>query len=270
MSVPIRPIPTPAIELARLLPAQPPGVARHTLADGRRVWVRKAGPRHGRWRYWLLGGLTSALRLDALAPVPNLGGEAAIAAEAARLRALGALGLPVPDLLAARPDGLMQSDLAQGQDNPVTLDEALGSAPTPEAMLALWQLGLDAIAAAHTHGAYLSQAFARNLLVLADGSIGFIDFEDDPGQTLDLPHCQARDWLGYLHSTALALRAAGVFEPAATRWATCLAAQAGPVQAVVRHSARRMAWLQRLPQDRRWGRDLQRLQAAATLLNQAA
>lgn len=263
-------VPSPATELSRLLALQPPGVARHTLADGRRVWVRKAGPRHGRWRYWLLGGLTTALRLDALAPVPNLGGEGAIAAEAARLCALGALGLPVPQLLAAQPDGLMQSDLAEGQENPVTLDDALGTAPTPDTALALWQRGLDAITTAHARGAYLSQAFARNLLVLADGRIGFIDFEDDPGQTLDLPHCQARDWLGYLHSTALTLRTAGVFEPAAARWTACLAAQSGPVQAVVRHSARRMAWLQRLPDDRRWGRDLQRLQAAATLLNRAA
>jgi hypothetical protein len=202
--------------------------------------------------------------------VPNLGGEAAIAAEAGRLQALGAAGLPVPHLLALQHDGLMLSDLAEGQTQPVTLDDALLAAVTPEATLALWQRGLDAIAGAHARGAYLSQAFARNLLVLADGRIGFIDFEDDPGQTLDLPHCQARDWLGYLHSTALTLRTAGVSEPAATRWVSCLAAQSGPVQAVVRHSAHRMAWLQRLPEDRRWGRDLQRLQAAATLLSRAA
>ena len=64
-----------------------------------------------------------------------------------------------------------------------------------------------AIAAVHARGAYLSQAFARNLMHCPDGVIGFIDFEDDPGETLSIAECQARDWLSYLHSTALPLRA---------------------------------------------------------------
>lgn len=256
-------------DLARLLARQAHGIARHTLADGRVVWVRKAGPRHGPWRYWLLGLVSGWLRLDVLAPVPNRGGEAAIATEARRLQALEAAGLTVPRLLAVRTDGLMLSDLSGGSIAPRSLGDALDEARSGTDALAVWRPGLDAIAAVHARGMYLSQAFARNLLVLPDGGIGFIDFEDDPGQSLDTAHCQARDWLGYLHSTVLTLRAIGVFDAAVTHWSTCLAAQSAPVQALVHHSARRMAWLQRLPEDRRWGRDLQRLQAAATLLNRA-
>jgi tRNA A-37 threonylcarbamoyl transferase component Bud32 len=263
------PPPSPEEELDRLLAVQAPGVARHTLADGRTVWVRKAGPRHGRWRYWLMGVVSDLLRLDVLAPIPNLGGQAAIATEARRLRALHGAGLGVPHLLAVRADGLMMSDLSGGAATARSLGDALASANCADAALVLWRSGLEAISAVHAQGTYLSQAFARNLVLQADGRVGFIDFEDDPGQSLDLPHCQARDWLGYLHSTALTLRSAGAFDEAAAHWRACIAAQSEPVQTVVRHSARRMAWLQRLPEDRRWGRDLQRLQAAAALLNRA-
>ena len=53
----------------------------------------------------------------------------------------------------------------------------------------------------------MMQAFARNLMPCPDGVIGFIDFEDDPGEALSIAECQMRDWLSYLYSTALPLHA---------------------------------------------------------------
>ena len=82
-----------ATELARLAAAQKGGIARYTLSDGLVVWVRKAGRRNAAWRYALLGMVTKPLRLGVLKPVPNLGGEKAVATEAHRLRELKAAGV---------------------------------------------------------------------------------------------------------------------------------------------------------------------------------
>lgn len=252
--------------LQAMLPQQSQGMARHAF-DGQRVWLKKAGPRHGKLRYQLLAAIAGTLRLDVLTPVPNPGGEAAIAIEADRLRTLAALGLRVPAVLAQQPDGLLISDLGQNGRPPVVLNERLDQAAAagPSALLAAWREGLDAIALVHAQGAYLSQAFARNLMHCPDGTIGYIDFEDDPGATLALPECQVRDWLSYLHSTAALVHAAAP-HAAGAHWHAVLADASDAVRERLAHAARRMRWLRHLPAGRRWGRDTQRVRAVARLL----
>ncbi|MDM0039650.1 hypothetical protein QTH89_24630 [Variovorax sp. J22G21] len=252
--------------LQTTLPQQQRAVARHAFG-GRRVWLKKAGPRHGKLRYHLLAAIAGTLRLDVLTPVPNPGGEAAVAIEARRLRALGALGLRVPTVLAQQADGLLISDLGEGGQAPVVLNERLdhAAAAGPQALLTVWREGLDAIALVHAHGTYLSQAFARNLMHCPDGTIGYIDFEDDPGDTLALPECQVRDWLSYLHSTAALVHAASP-HAAGAHWHAVLADASDAVRERLGHAARRMRWLRHLPASRRWGRDTQRVRAVALLL----
>ena len=254
--------------LRRMLPQQKPGVASHRIG-GERVWLKKAGPRHSRFRYRLLALIARTLRLDMLTPVPNLGGEAAIATESRRLRALAESGLRVPRVLAQTPEGLLISDLGQDGRAATVFNERLEQAVAcgPVALLAAWHEGLAAIAAVHARGAYLSQAFARNLMHCPDGVIGFIDFEDDPGETLSIPECQARDWLSYLHSTALPLRASKP-EGAGEAWRAVLAQADPAVRERIALAARRVRWLRNLPKGRRWGRDTQRVRAVARLLGQ--
>ena len=43
-------------------PQQQPLVARYMLA-GEQVWLKRAGPRHGMWRYRLLGAAAGVLRV---------------------------------------------------------------------------------------------------------------------------------------------------------------------------------------------------------------
>ena len=252
--------------LCSTLPQQAPGVVSLRIGN-ERVWLRKAGPRHGRWRYHLLAALARALRLDVLMPVPNPGGDAAITIEAQRLVALRAAGLRVPRLLAQQPGGLLISDLGQSRRATMTLLERLEHAAleSPTALLGAWRDGLIAIGLAHQRGQYLSQAFARNLVQCADGVVGYIDFEDDPGATLTLAQCQTRDWLSYLHSTAMLIEAAAP-QAAGALWRAALAADSAEVNARLSQAAQRMRWLRRLPQGRRWGRDTQRVRATARLL----
>lgn len=248
------------------LPQQTDPIARHRLGD-ERVWLKKAGPRHGRLRYHLLAAIAGLLRLDVLKPVPNPGGDAAIAIEARRLRALGALGLRVPTVLAEQADGLLISDLGESGSGAVVLRERLdqAAATEPAALLAVWREGLEAIATAHARGAYLSQAFDRNLMLCPDGVVGYIDFEDDPGETLGVAECQVRDWLSYLHSTAVMVRAASP-QAAGALWHAALAGANPEVRERIGLAAQRMRWLRHLPASRRWGRDTQRVRAAALLL----
>ena len=243
--------------LSQCLLQQNSNIARHTLANGEKVWVRRAGARNPAWRYRLLGGVARMLRLGVLTPVPNLGGAAGIATEAARLQALAAVGINVPPLLALHHDALMMGSI--GQRN--LFDEIRYQIQSPPELLQRWQLGLEAIAQVHQHGQYLSQAFARNLMY-AEPQIGFIDFEDDPGSVLPLPLCQARDWLCYLHSSARLLQEAGVLNQAVPIWQAIMATEHTPVHKHVAQALRRLRPLHRL-QARFWGNDTLRLAAMA-------
>jgi hypothetical protein len=95
--------------------------------------------------------------------------------------------------------------------------------------------------------------------------IGYIDFEDDPAEVMTLAECQARDWLSYLHSTAMMLEAAAP-QAAGQHWHAALATVNEEVRERIAHAARRMKWARKLPASRRWGRDTQRVRAVARLL----
>lgn len=246
-------------------PAQPQGAVSYRLGD-EHLWLKKAEPRNRMGGYRLLGTLASVLRLPLLTPVPNQGGEEAIATEARRLRELAALGVHVPELLAVQADALLMRHLGvPGQPTPSLANEMQDAVSDgAQAVLALWLQGLGAIAQVHASGSYLSQAFARNLVRCGDGQVGFVDFEDDPGTMLPLALCQARDALCFAHSSALALREAGALDAARPLWAEWLAQSAPPMQQAIAASAARLTWLRHLPKNR-LGRDLRRARAAHDL-----
>ncbi|WCM93587.1 hypothetical protein M5C99_02285 [Acidovorax sp. NCPPB 2350] len=253
--------------LRERLAAPAPSVQRHEV-QGVQVWLKRAAPARGPGRHRAQALLSRLLRLPVLRPVPVPGGAEAIATEVRRLRGFAALGLRVPEVLAAREEGFLMRDLGRPGEETHSLGNEIDHAVPhgPGAVLALWRQGLAAIDAVHARGACLSQAFARNLVRCPDGVVGYLDFEDDPAAALPLPVCQARDLLCYAQSTALYLREAGALDTARTELAAGLATRDAALRAVMEQTVRRLAWLRRLPQDRRWGRDLQRVRAAYDLL----
>ena len=157
-----------AAQLAALAAAQTETIARHRLDNGETVWLRKAAPRQAAWRYSLLNGLAKVCRLGVLTPVPNPGGEAGIAIEAGRLRELAEAGITAPKLLAVQDNALLMSHVGE-QTLLIAIEKQ-----TEAGSLEGWLQGLHAIEAVHRQNQFLSQAFARNMVLTETGGIGFI------------------------------------------------------------------------------------------------
>ena len=257
------------------LATQPHNLAAYVLtrSDGsqppEQVWLKKAGPHLGAWRATLLGAVARLVRLEALRPVPNPGGRAAIHTEARRLAALHARGLRVPAVLAVQDDALLLRHLGEpGAPTKSLADELYDAArDQPAQVLPLWQQGLEAVGLVHDAGACLSQAFARNLVRCPDGVVGYVDFEDDPEAALPLLQCQVRDLMCYAHSSGLYLQETGHLAQARDAWQAWLAQRPEALQAQLRTGVARMGWMRRLPQDRSLGRDLLRARVAYDLMN---
>ena len=257
------------------LATQPHNLAAYVLtrSDGsqppEQVWLKKAGPRLNAWRATLLGAVARLVRLEALRPVPNPGGRAAIHTEARRLAALHARGLRVPAVLAVQDDALLLRHLGEpGAPTKSLADELYDAArDQPAQVLPLWRQGLEAVGLVHDAGACLSQAFARNLVRCPDGVVGYVDFEDDPEAALPLLQCQVRDLMCYAHSSGLYLQETGHLAQARDAWQAWLAQRPETLQAQLRTGVARMGWMRRLPQDRSLGRDLLRARVAYDLMN---
>lgn len=172
------------------------------ICNNHKVWLKKASKRHGGWIYWPLQWFSRLLGLHMLAPVPNLGGEKSIACEVSRLTQLRQLGINVPELLAADAQALLIKDAAGDAGEVKQLEGALAEATSSQQRLDLYQHAILAIEQIHAKDTYLSEAFARNILIDQAQNFSFIDFETDPGQYLSLKDCQTRDWLCFIFSTA--------------------------------------------------------------------
>ena len=231
---------------------------------GKVVVKGQRAPRHPA-RYQILNALAGLLRAPWLKAAPMHGGARAQAVEVERLRALRAAGAPVPELLHVAPDHIVMQWLG---------DEHLGlllERRHPHA-LALWREAAGALLRLHAADQYLSQGFARNMIVDTRTDpprlAGVIDFEDDPLETLTLPQAQARDWLAFLHSTVWMLPlSAEQIDP----WLSAtLRAERPEVRAEFLHACRQLGRLRHLPQSRRFGRDTMALQAVAAAAHRYA
>lgn len=184
------------------LPQQNHNIQSYTLGD-LKVWLKKASARHSTWIYVPLRWLARILQLKALTPIPNVGGREAIECEVRRIQSLQQKGIATPKLLAVTPEAILTEDAANDGDAVLQFNQALAKYDhDPEQKLALFQSAIEAIQDIHAKKSYLSEAFARNILVNAEHEFTFIDFETDPGQVLDLDSCQVRDWLCFIFSTA--------------------------------------------------------------------
>lgn len=171
---------------------QQASIASYTL-DEKKVWLKKASKRNSRLAYLPLSLLATWLRVEALKPVPNIGGRQSITTESARIKTLSKAGISVPDILAESPDAILIADAgSKGAPSKTLLDQLLSTQQAEEISHYL-TMSIQALNDVHARQCYLSEAFARNILVTQE-SIVFIDFETDPGKYHTLVNCMVRDW----------------------------------------------------------------------------
>lgn len=223
-----------------------------------KVVVKGLRPSRSTARYRLLNRIARWLGLQFLAAVPMPGGARAQATEVARLRALRHAGARVPEVLHVGEDHFVIQWLGERH-----LGDVLQARGPQSAVL--WREAGDALVQLHAAGQYLSQGFARNMIV--NGAphtphlAGLIDFEDDPLEVMSLADAQVRDWLAFLHSTLWTLSApTDDVDTCLDAW---MAAETSAVSGLFLQACRKLAWLRHLPPYRRLGRDAVSLQAAA-------
>ncbi|MGP9798879.1 hypothetical protein ACT3UJ_16170 [Halomonas sp. 86] len=179
-------------------PQQQASMASHTL-NGQKVWLKRAAKRNSQLAYAPLKLLAAWFNIEALKPVPNLGGEQSIFTEAQRIRALSEAGISVPVILAENPQALLLADAGSPEQPAETLLEKLKKASSVEEVDKALSQSIQALNAVHERNCYLSEAFARNILITHDQTV-FIDFETDPGKVHTPINCMVRDWYCFIFS----------------------------------------------------------------------
>lgn len=164
------------------------GQVRRLDVEGGVAWFKRYGSARRALRMRAMDWTAMRLGVTPLRAPPRHVGPDGRRVEQRRLTELASLDVNVPRVLAQGDDCLLLSDMGQ------TLADRLRRSGPDEART-LVSRAVEAIAAVHARGAYLGAPVARNLTVDADGRIGFIDFEDDPGEVMPLADAQARDWL---------------------------------------------------------------------------
>jgi len=162
--------------------------------EGQRAWLKQYGEGSRAVALGLLNFIARRFHLDALRPPPHRGGDAAARTEARRLGELQAQGVNVPAVLGTGHAALVLGD--NGSSFNTCLREADDAGRDR-----LVAAAMQAMADAHAQGAYFGQPLPRNLTW--DGEhVGFIDFEEDPLEVMDLAQAQARDWLMFGYGVA--------------------------------------------------------------------
>jgi tRNA A-37 threonylcarbamoyl transferase component Bud32 len=158
-------------------------------------WVKVAVPaKHRFWHRWQ-NLLAAVLRMPSLRWTADTAGDAALAREARIIARLRARGVRVPEVIALTEDRLILSDL--GPD----LDRQMKAASSTAQAEAVALRGIAALQDLHARGGWHGNPLLRNLAG-TEPSIGFIDFEEDPGAVMSVVSCQTRDIILYLLSLA--------------------------------------------------------------------
>lgn len=201
-----------------------PGDRTFKIIDplGAPVWIKQPDHPRLRFLYSLTNRLMVCLGMPYFQAPPHAGapgGKASLSIEKEMLIRLKTAGVPVPDVKAYTEEWLVLSSV--GEEN---LDVILNQLPSQQ-RLPLWQQAATAIAHVHQKNCFLSQSFARNILLKAlavsscaaqeltkkpneaitnasSYELYFLDFEEDPTKVMTQADAQVRDWAMFLHSTA--------------------------------------------------------------------
>lgn len=171
-------------------------MAQRLLLDDRRVWLKHYDSNSRRISLGLLDRLARVLSIEALRVPPRPGGVRSLSVELRRVTELKAADVKVPEVLGQGAATLLLADIG------TSLAKCLKcTSGDPVARDDLVRRAIDAIADVHAKGLYLGNPVPRNM-TFDNQCIGFLDFEEDPGEIMGSDVAQSRDWLLFVHAVA--------------------------------------------------------------------
>lgn len=224
-------------------------------------WLKKAAPARGFFRYHALNLFSRILRLPLLKAVPQPGGNAAIQTGVNRIKALDSCDVLVPQIIIHDDSWLLTRDVGTS-----IIDELKSTATHQARRQQLFKACLSSIKEVHLKNQYLSQAFIRNMLLHNEQSmqVAFIDFEDDPLTVMGLPEAQARDVLLFVNSTARFFVEDDIFFNNSIQ--QFLSGHDATMITALRSTASRLQWITRIPLQKLFGHDYQKLKTGILAL----
>lgn len=162
--------------------------------DGKKVWLKK--PKEDAGNFWACANhhMAKILPYSMLKKSSYCTPEEYVQTESRRLEALGAKGIPVPQVLEVNEKWLALSDAGAQLEETVTKNTNIST--RKEILLK----AATALGEVHTKGEWHGSALLKDMTIQdKDGiqTVGFIDLADDPSDRLSLVDCQARDVLNF-------------------------------------------------------------------------
>ncbi len=188
-------------------------VERVALSSGA-VWIKRYGTeRASRWVN-LQRMLANLIKAPFLRPSPLLGDEGMAAREMRRVAQFSAQNVPTARVLYSSGAAIVFSDVGKNVDQYLHASKA--DATAHDALLVRCAAELGALHAKRLcHG----RPYPRDMF-LADGRIGFMDFEEEPDTVMPLEVAQARDiWLLFLQVATRAQLGRETHDRAYKAWA---------------------------------------------------
>jgi len=226
-------------------------------------WLKKSAPGMGVFRYHGLNIFSSLLRLPLLKAVPQKGDQMALDIEVKRIECLHDNGVLTPKVIAKEPGWLLLKNLGES-----IIDDMKAHRHNQTRMRKLFSHCLVAIKQLHLKNQYLSQGFVRNMLMIDEdrGTVGFIDFEDDPLTVMNLQQAQGRDLLLFINSTArFFVKDSEYFRNQIHEF---LDGHNPKVIASIRNTNKKLMWITKLPFQKILGHDYQKLKTGILALSE--
>ena len=228
---------------------------------GQKYWLKKSAPARGYFRYMALNIFSKLLRTPLLKAVPQKGGQIALDLEIQRIEMLKSKGVEVPEIATVGPGWILLNDLGVS-----IIDDMKTNRKDQQRIRKLFSICLKAIKKLHNADQYMSQGFVRNMLMVEEdnGTVGFIDFEDDPLTVMNLQQAQARDLMLFINSTArFFVKDSEYFKQEIHAF---MDGHNEKVIASIKNTNNKMLWITKLPFQKALGHDYQKLKVGILAL----
>lgn len=178
------------------------------------VWIKRQGTERVTWWMKMQKLLSKLLPYAFLRPSAPLDGAGLMQRELETLQQFQQCGFPVPPLIYSSRTAVVLGDVGP------TLMERMDAlkASDPHEHDALLVKSAEALGELHAAGLCHGRPHVRDFF-LADGRVGFMDFEERPQDVMPLATAQARDiWLLFLQVATRACEADRTRNAAFSRW----------------------------------------------------